>query len=163
MLAMEAMRWLTGGKGHPERWRESLSDLKWAGRMEEVQSGVYVDGAHNISAAEAFAETVSGDNAEKIIVFSAVKDKEYEKMAQVLCSRVNAALYIVTHIDDPRGTSAEQLRDIFRKYTDRPVEMRASVGEALAYALAVKGERSVYCLGSLYLTGMIKKLIQEVE
>ena len=163
MLAMEAMRWLTGGKGHPERWRESLSDLKWAGRMEEVQSGVYVDGAHNISAAEAFAETVSGDNAEKIIVFSAVKDKEYEKMAQVLCSRVNATLYIVTHIDDPRGTSAEQLRDIFRKYTDRPVEMRASVGEALAYALAVKGERSVYCLGSLYLTGMIKKLIQEVK
>ena len=36
MLAMETMRWLTGEKGHPERWQKSLSELKWAGRMEEV-------------------------------------------------------------------------------------------------------------------------------
>ena len=162
MLAMETMRWLTGEKGHPMRWRKSLSELKWAGRMEEVLPGVWVDGAHNISAVEAFAETAASDGEEKIIVFSAVKDKEYEKMARVLCEKVNASLYVVTHIDDERGTSAEQLGNIFRTYTDRPVEVRKSASGALAYALAVRGERKVYCLGSLYLTGTIKKLIQEV-
>lgn len=162
LLAMETMRWITRGEGHPERWRQSLSDLRWAGRMEEVLPGIYVDGAHNISAAEAFAETITGDDTEKIIVFSAVKDKEYEKMARILCEKVDAGLYVVTHIDDPRGTSAECLADIFRKYTENPVEVRKSVKDALAYAVEVRGKRSIYCLGSLYLTGTIKKLIQEV-
>ena len=163
MLAMETMRWLTGEKGHPKRWQKSLSELKWAGRMEEVLPGVWVDGAHNISAVEAFAETAGDDDGEKIIVFSAVKDKEYEKMARILCEKVDAGLYVVTHIDDPRGTSAECLGDIFRKYTDKPVEVRKSAGEALAYAFEVRGKRNIYCLGSLYLTGTIKKLIQEGE
>ena len=163
MLAMETMRWLTGEKGHPKRWQKSLSELKWAGRMEEVLPGVWMDGAHNISAVEAFAETAGDDDGEKIIVFSAVKDKEYEKMARILCEKVDAGLYVVTHIDDPRGTSAECLGDIFRKYTDKPVEVRKSAGEALAYAFEVRGRRKIYCLGSLYLTGTIKKLIQEGE
>lgn len=48
---------------------KSLSELKWAGRMEEVLPGVWVDGAHNISAVEAFAETAGDDDGEKIIVF----------------------------------------------------------------------------------------------
>ena len=90
-------------------------------------------------------------------------DKEYEKMARILCEKVDAGLYVVTHIDDPRGTSAECLGDIFRKYTDKPVEVRKSAGEALAYAFEVRGRRKIYCLGSLYLTGTIKKLIQEGE
>ena len=92
-----------------------------------------------------------------------MKDKEYEKMARILCEKVDAGLYVVTHIDDPRGTSAECLGDIFRKYTDKPVEVRKSAGEALAYAFEVRGKRNIYCLGSLYLTGTIKKLIQEGE
>ena len=73
MLAMETMRWLTGEKGHPKRWQKSLSELKWAGRMEEVLPGVWVDGAHNISAVEAFAETAGDDDGEKIIVFSVLR------------------------------------------------------------------------------------------
>lgn len=131
--------------------------------MEEVLPGIYVDGAHNISAVDAFAETVSDTDQDKIIVFSAVKDKEYEKMARILCEKVDAGLYVVTHIDDPRGTSAERLGEIFRKYTDKPVRVRKSADEALACALAERGKRSIYCLGSLYLTGTIKKLIQEVR
>ena len=67
------------------------------------------------------------------------------------------------HIDDPRGTRSEQLGDIFRKYTDRPVIVRESVKDALLWALENREDRRVYCLGSLYLTGMIKELIQEVK
>ena len=162
MLAMEVMRYLFRENARTARWREALSELKWAGRMEEVLPGVYVDGAHNISAVEAFLQSIPQDEHGNIILFSAVKDKEYEKMARVLCEKVKASLYVVTHIDDERGTSAEQLGNIFRTYTDRPVEVRKSASGALAYALAVRGERKVYCLGSLYLTGTIKKLIQEV-
>ena len=162
LLAMETVRGLMGADAHPERWREALADVRWPGRMEEVVPGVYVDGAHNVSAVEAFAQSIADDGKEKIIVFSAVKDKEYEKMAEILCRQVNAGLYVVTRIDDPRGADLEQLGAVFRKYTDRAVEIRPSVKEALACAMEHRDGRRVYCLGSLYLTGMIKKLIQEV-
>ena len=58
LLAMEVMRGLFGENGHPHLWKEALEAVRWRGRMEEVLPGVYVDGAHNISAVKAFAETV---------------------------------------------------------------------------------------------------------
>ena len=137
--------------------------LKWAGRMEEILPEVYVDGAHNISAVEAFVQSVPRDETENMILFSAVTDKEYEKMAAALCRDLRADIYVVTHIDDPRGTAAEQLGECFRKYTDRPVVVKESVREAFLWAMRHRGERRIYCLGSLYLTGMIEELIQEVK
>ena len=161
VLAMEVMRYLFGENGHPERWRAALEDLKWAGRMEEVLPDVYIDGAHNISAVEAFIQSVPRDGTGNIILFSAVQDKDYEKMAERLCRSGAAELYVATHIDDSRGADAQRLADIFRKYTERPVIVRESVKEALRYVLGVQNGRRIYCLGSLYLTGMIKGLIQE--
>ena len=162
LLAMEVMRFLTGEGGHPERWREALSALKWEGRMEEVLPGVYVDGAHNVSAVEAFAASVPQGENGNIILFSAVRDKEYEEMIACLCRSVQADIYVVTHISDRRGTGAGTLGRIFEKYTDRPVIVIESAEEALKYVLDSRGERTVYCLGSLYLTGVIKEMIQEV-
>ncbi len=76
--------------------------------MEEILPDVYVDGAHNISAVEAFAESVPEDGRENIILFSAVQDKDYEKMAECLCRSRVAALYVITHIDgQPGGGCAE--------------------------------------------------------
>ena len=163
VLAMEVMRHLFGENAHQKRWRDVLADLKWAGRMEEILPEVYVDGAHNISAVEAFVQSVPRDETENMILFSAVADKDYEKMAVVLCRDLRADLYVITHIDDPRGMVAEQLGECFRKYTDRPVVVKDSVREAFLWAMEHRGGRRVYCLGSLYLTGMIEELIQEVK
>ena len=163
MLAMEVMRFLFGNNAHPDRWREAMADLKWPGRMEEILPEVYVDGAHNISAVEAFVQSVPQDETGNILLFSAVEDKEYEKMAVKLCRDLRADVYVVTHIDDPRGTRSEQLGTVFRKYTDRPVVVRESVKDAFIWMLEHRGNRRVYCLGSLYLAGTIKKLVQEVK
>lgn len=162
MLAMEVMRYLFGEEGRPERWRAVLASLKWEGRMEEVMPGVWIDGAHNISAVEAFAQSIPKEESGSIILFSAVKDKEYEKMAEYLCRSVDAAMYVVTEVGGERGVKAEELERIFRKYTDRPVAAADTVQKALEYALRHRGGRRIYCLGSLYLAGEIKKRIQEV-
>ena len=162
VLAMEVMRYLFGEAGHPQRWRQVLAELKWAGRMEEILPGVYIDGAHNISAVEAFASSVPQSEKGNIILFSAVRDKEYEAMIECLCRRVQADFYVVTLISDRRAAEAGTLGKLFEKYTDRPVIVIESAEEALRYVLSHRGGRTVYCLGSLYLTGMIKDLIQEV-
>ncbi len=163
VLAMEVMRYLFGENACTARWREALSELKWPGRMEEILPEVYVDGAHNINAAEAFVQSIPQDERGNIILFSAMKDKEYEKMAAVLCRAPGTEVYVVTHIDDPRGTGSGRLGEVFGKYTDRPVVVKDSAEDAFLWALEHREDRRVYCLGSLYLTGMIKGLIQEVK
>lgn len=161
MLALEVMRILFGDSGHPDVWREALSGVKWAGRMEEVLPDVFVDGAHNLSAVEAFAASVLPDVRGRVILFSAVKDKDYEDMISCLCRNVQADFYVVTLIADRRAAQAEELGRLFERYTDKPVIVTENVKDALRYILARRGERRVYCLGSLYLAGMIKELIQE--
>ena len=163
LLAMETMRKLFGESGHPQKWREALAELKWEGRMEEILPEIYVDGAHNVSAIQAFAESVSKDTQENIILFSAVKDKEYEEMIQYLCEHVKSEGYVVTLIDGSRATDAHLLGKLFEKYTDRPVVVIESVKEAFQYVLEHRRGRRVYCLGSLYLTGMIKEYCSEVR
>ena len=159
LLAMEVMRYLFGREGHPDLWRQTLAGVKWAGRMEEILPGVYVDGAHNVSAIEAFVQSVPENPDGILILFSAVKDKEYEEMISCLCSHVKAEEYVVTLIDGSRATDVHILGELFRKYTRRPVTVIESVKEAMQYVLQNQGRRTIYCLGSLYLTGMIKELV----
>ena len=161
ILAMEVMRSLFGSSGRRDLWRKALSDVKWAGRMEEILPDVYVDGAHNVSAVEAFARSVLPDERGRAILFSAVKDKDYAEMISRLCRDVQADFYVVTMIENSRGARAEELGRLFERHTDKPVIVTVDVKEAFDYILAHREGRRVYCLGSLYLAGMIKELIQE--
>ena len=169
MLALEVMRMLFGGDGKKERWRTALDDVVWAGRMEEVLPDVFVDGAHNLSAVERFAQSLEAldqcgngqDAAGRMLLFSAVEDKDYEEMIACLCKRVEADVYVVTQITDSRAAGSDRLCETFRKYTEQPVLMFETLETAWNYLLENQGGRSIYCLGSLYLAGMIEELIQE--
>lgn len=163
LLAMEAMHFLFGETGHPGLWRQALAEVKWAGRMEEILPDVYVDGAHNISAVEAFAQSVPENAEGNVILFSAVQDKEYREMIACLCRNVQAELYVVAQIGDGRAADAAALGRLFEEYTDRPVVVKETVEDAFRYAIKNQRGRTVYCLGSLYLTGEIKGLIREVK
>ena len=163
MLALEAMRYLVKEEKHLNRWKETLYKTHWEGRMEEILPGVILDGAHNPGAVEVFVESVNAqreNNFEKIILFSAVKEKEYETMIRMLCETIDAKEYILTQIENERGVSTEELAGVFRKYTDKKIIEEENLEKAFCMALKEKGENDrVYCLGSLYLVGMLKELI----
>lgn len=165
-LALEVMRMLFQEDKKLSLWQEALANVTWQGRMEEVFPDVFVDGAHNISAIERFSESVSlqheNDSKGKMILFSAVQDKDYEQMIAYLCQYVDAEIYVVTQITDKRAEDVTKLAEIFRKYTDNPVVEKVDLPDAWEYVLQHQDGRRVYCLGSLYLVGMIKELIQEV-
>lgn len=164
-LALEASEYLLAGEEiHMDRWKEALAELHWEGRMERVEAHITVDGAHNPGAMEAFVESVKAldesERGEMVLLFSAVSDKKYDQMIEYLCENLDVKAYVVTQIEDERGVPAEELADVFRRYTDRPVYCKERLEDAVRTAMNEQGETGeIYCLGSLYLVGMMKKLL----
>ena len=164
-LALEASEYLLAGEEiHMDPWKEALAELHWEGRMERVGAHITVDGAHNPGAMEAFVESVKAldesERGEMVLLFSAVSDKKYDQMIEYLCENLDVKAYVVTQIEDERGVPAEELADVFRRYTDRPVYCKERLEDAVRTAMNERGETGeIYCLGSLYLVGMMKKLL----
>lgn len=162
MLALEVMKSLFGETGRPRLWREALAQVVWEGRMEEVLPGIYIDGAHNLNAVVRFVQSVKARGPHRTaVLFSAVQEKDYEEMTAYLCRNLETDYYVVTRIEDSRAADTEKLLAAFARYTDRSVAVIESPREALHYVRKHQDGRTVYCLGSLYLAGMLKELAQE--
>lgn len=57
-----------------------------------------------------------------------------------------------------------ELGEIFKQYATCPVYVKADVKEAVACAYEMRTKETyIYCIGSLYLAGMVEKALQEVE
>ena len=161
-LALEASEYLLAGEEiHMDRWKEALAELHWEGRMERVGAHITVDGAHNPGAMEESVKALDeSERGELVLLFSAVSDKKYDQMIEYLCENLDVKAYVVTQIEDERGVPAEELADVFRRYTDRPVYCKERLEDAVRTAMNERGETGeIYCLGSLYLVGMMKKLL----
>lgn len=143
-------------------WKAAIEAVTWEGRMEELTPRLTVDGAHNPPAIEAFLESLSLTEperlAESVLLFSAVKDKDYRRMIRLLCKRAQVKAYVVTQIEEERGVPVQELEEIFRTYTTKEVIGKPTLAESLREADKRCGkEGRVYAVGSLYLAGMIKK------
>ena len=90
-LAIRAMRYTFGDKAEICKWQKVVASVKWQGRMEEVLPGVIFDGAHNLAAIREFTKSIrlqreaEGEIHPLIILFSAVADKDYSHMIELLC------------------------------------------------------------------------------
>lgn len=104
---------------------------------------------------------VSKETDEKGRVIFAVREKNYEEMIRILCQEKSVSEYVITLIEDKRAAQTEELKQIFQKYTDKPVVVKEELHQALTYLFSRKAGKAVYCLGSLYLTGMIKAITEE--
>ena len=145
------------------RWKTALANGVWQGRMEEVKKGVFLDGAHNLSAITAFTKSIAHETTPKIIIFGAVKDKDIEAMIKELASGLvngNVNRYIVTKVSDPRAVTTNELEEEFKKHTNKPIIVKEQPKEAIIYALANQDRGTVYCLGSLYLIGELRRMLK---
>ena len=145
---------------HMERWVDAVAGMSWGGRMEEVIPHLIVDGAHNPGAMDAFVKSVELlDEKIDVLIFSAVADKKYDQMIAYICEHLDVKTFIVTEIEDWRRVEAEVLMDVFRKNTDREVICRKDIKEAIETAFQMREDGEIYCLGSLYLVGMVKSAL----
>ena len=163
-----------------EAIQKGMECCKWEGRMEEIVSNVFLDGAHNQDGIDAFVETVKKDECQgkRWMLFSAVADKEYENMKETL---IESGLFDVIYaapLKISRGITKEKLEEIFsnnplekgikkEKITEHKIEyvfpgyvvrIVDKAYEGLEEILSLKKEKDyVYVTGSLYLIGEIKK------
>ncbi len=141
--------------------RKGFSKVRWPGRMEEVSTDVYLDGAHNVSGVKAFlsAEKLLTDEP-SVLLFSMVKEKDYKEAIRLLCREGSWDEIILTKIsDNKRALEMDQLEQCFREETDSTVlvieEPELAYTQALAHR---KPGQKLFCTGSLYLIGELKKI-----
>lgn len=144
---------------------KGLKETRWQGRMETIQPGVIVDGAHNEDGICKFVETAAHFQEEYplTLLFSAVNDKDYRDMIHTICSQIRFQSVVVTEVGDYRMVPAEELKEIFEAEGCR-VQAEKTVSLAYEKALEVRGENGLlFCVGSLYLVGEIKAAILQKQ
>lgn len=140
-LAASAVRLL-----FPEIQRQEvlsgLAAASLAGRMEEVYPGIYIDGGHNLQAAEAFCHTLDSCFPQrKLIIFAPSHRQEEESIGNLLGEVKNLEGIIKVPVKN-----REIPDDDFLK----------------AYKTMIrKSEEGIlcFCFGSFYLAGKVKKFI----
>lgn len=141
--------------------QKGIAAMQWEGRMEEVLPGVYLDGAHNEDGINAFLDSVSHDgcHGDRSLLFSAVSDKQYAKMAKMITDSGLFSQIYTAPIDSARAVGTEELEQIFEGTAS--VEHADSPQEALLEMLENRRvDDYLYVAGSLYLIGQLKEWLK---
>lgn len=144
---------------------KGMENMRWQGRMETVLPGVILDGAHNDSGVEEFVKTARKfqKDTKVTMLFSCVKEKDYEGMIRTICENIQFESAVITEIESDRFVPASELARIFRTYTRQPVVEIPSIPAAFDEALSRRGDGILFCVGSLYLVGSLKSLLRSRE
>jgi dihydrofolate synthase/folylpolyglutamate synthase len=136
-----------------------IADAVWPGRLEKLQSkpDIYLDGAHNPSAARELAtflaENFAGRNIR--LLFGAMRDKAVDEIAGMLFPLATEVIF--TEPRNPRAISAPQLAEISAHYAVGS-KIIPDAEKALEYAIAQSGPNdAIFISGSLYLVGQLRE------
>ena len=92
---------------------EAVTKTVWHGRMEEIEKDIIIDGAHNEPAIIEFTENVmklAKVNNKKIkLLISVVKDKEVERIFDIITSKLEVKKYYLTAMNSYRSNSTDEL------------------------------------------------------
>ncbi len=145
-----------------------LEGAQWPGRMEEILPDVWLDGAHNMDGIRAFVESVSKmkapDYGKRILLFSAVRDKEFLEEMKVLADAQLFDVWITVPMEGSRALSGDELRQSVKEIgaTGILVGSVKDVREAVLQIIVRKeAEDQIFAAGSLYLVGELRKLLEK--
>ena len=161
VLAVNAAEVLFKDSLSVETLQKGIAAMHWEGRMEEVLPGVFLDGAHNEDGIDAFLDSVSHDGCKgkRGLLFSAVSDKQYAKMAGMIMDSGLFEVIYTAPIDSARGVDTKELELVFEGGSD--VRHMDSPQNALIEMLDDRGvDDYLYVAGSLYLIGQLKEWLK---
>ena len=138
----------------------------WPGRMEQVVPGIYLDGAHNPGGIRAFLQTAKEVSKrldkQPYLLFAAVSDKDYRDMEAQLSAGIPWKCIGVVHINSDRGISSEILAKEFEETAGCPVVPFEDTRTAVRDMRKRSRDGVLFCVGSLYLIGEIKAVLNEI-
>jgi dihydrofolate synthase/folylpolyglutamate synthase len=136
-----------------------LRDVHWLGRLQVISgdSGnkLLLDGAHNVSGAEALAAALKTLTSEPItLILGVLGDKDWRGMCQILCPV--AARILLVPVQDERAAPPVELERACKACNPRvPVQCCDSLEAALRLS---ENDSFVAIAGSLYLIGEAMEL-----
>ena len=146
-----------------ENIRDGRLSARWEGRMEEALPGVYLDGAHNEDGISRFIEAAKAvlRGKKATLLFAAVSDKDYTAMVRELAEDLAPECVITTEVPGARRESASHFEELFRENGFERVVTVPDPAEAFKYAMSQRGDGVLFVCGSLYLIGLIKRMIHD--
>lgn len=162
-LAVRAVEQIDRGrKLHAVAIRDGIRKTRWPGRMEQVLPGVILDGAHNEDGICGFLETVRnlGKRGKRVLLFSAVQDKQVDRMIEDICISNLFDVFVLTQLSDNRGLPIQKLKEEFSSATEKTILTAPDAEAAFLEARRQMGDGILFCVGSLYLVGELKKVIR---
>ena len=134
--------------------KAGLLSMTWPCRMQEVAPHIYIDGAHNEEAIEAFCKTLEElfHAEQKILLFAVSKDKNYETMIKRLCE-ISFEEIVVVRYDGDRAAEVAAVEDTFRRFSGSKITIYDDIRAGFTYAKSHVDEQYLFCVGSLYLAG----------
>lgn len=139
--------------------KTGLLNMTWSCRMEEIAEHIYVDGAHNEEAIEAFCETleVMFSEEHKKLLFAVSKDKDYETMIERLC-RIQFDEIILVRYEGSRSAELKTVEDTFRRFSSGKITTFEDIRVGFEYGKSHVENQFLFCVGSLYLAGDLLKI-----
>ncbi len=136
-----------------------LYNMVWKGRMQCIAKNIYIDGAHNEEAIEAFCRTLNilFKNEQKILLFAVSKDKDYEHMIKKLCE-ISFQEIIIVRYEGSRAAELDTVEEAFRRFSGSKITTFDDIKEGFLYGKSHVGNQCLFCVGSLYLVGNLLNL-----
>lgn len=141
-----------------------IQKMYWPGRMEEIDKGVFVDGAHNEDGVMAMTQSANAMPGKKHLLFAVVNDKDYQKMIDIIVASKAFEDVIVTKAGEDRATDTNMIADIFLESikthgSNMLVSCHDNIMDAYKKCIESKGQDIMMISGSLYLVGDIKRML----
>ena len=143
-----------------DRIYHALSHLKWPGRLERVRENplVFLDAAHNPQGMHVISQFMNTHflDKKKILVFGAMKDKEYDKMLDEIVPAMNTVIFTKPNIE--RAISPQEIKSSVKNAV-----ITGNTRDALERAkIMAHKEDLILVTGSFYTIGEAKAIINEI-
>lgn len=161
--AVEVLRKL-GYRISGQQMIQGFRNTVWNGRFTVLSDKPYfiVDGAHNEDAAKKLADSVQFyfTNKKIIYIMGILKDKEYEKIIQVMAPFADSIITVKTP-DNPRAMDAFELASVAMQYHPK-VTAAGSIEEAIEMSYLLSDKDSVIlAFGSLSYLGRVMDVMEK--
>ena len=140
-----------------------FASLSWPARIELIGSSPWfvVDGAHNVAAAEALAQTLEScfPKTHRTLIFGTTREKDLRGQLEVLLPGADRVV-VTRYLDNPRSVPPDEVAAMVLELTGRPAILTKDPATALDEAREVTPREGLIVVsGSLFLAAEIRDLL----